>query len=201
MVNAQIFLFSYLIGSIPFGFLIGKLYGKIDVRTSGSGNTGATNIYRTLGTAPALFTFTLDMLKGFIPVFISTSYFHQQSILFSIITGLCVIVGHCFPIFLKFKGGKGVASAAGIFFALIPIPALISLVLFIIILKASKYVSLGSITAALALPATAYFFSYQSELIGFTILVALFVIITHKSNIKRLLNGTENRFNTKKKKI
>ena len=103
--------------------------------------------------------------------------------------------------FLKFKSGKGVASSAGIFFALIPIPALISLVLFIIILKASKYVSLGSITAALALPATAYFFSYQSELIGFTILVALFVIITHKSNIKRLLNGTENRFNTKKKKI
>ena len=199
---------SYLIGAIPFGYLIGRLHG-IDIRTVGSGNIGATNVTRTVGKIQGKICFFLDFFKGALPVALVNSVFTQDTANLALAAGLAAILGHIFPIYLKFRGGKGVATAAGVALALAPYPLLCALLVWLATFLTTRYVSLASIVAAAALPvAAALFFGLgiptpfplgASTLIFFT-LIALLAILRHVSNIKRLLNGTESRFGNDGKK-
>lgn len=183
---------SYLCGAIPFGYIIAKIFKHVDIRTVGSKNPGATNVYRTISKPLGVLTLLLDMLKGFVPVYF-VSIINPSSYLIVLSVALVTILGHVFTVFLNFKGGKGVATGCGIFFALNPLATTICLITFIIVLIISKYVSLSSIFAAVMLPIAIFFVGSNSELFIFAILVAVVVVIRHISNIKRLLNGTENK--------
>ena len=188
---------SYLCGAIPFGFIIAKIFKHVDIRTIGSGNPGATNVYRTISKPLGILTLILDMLKGFIPVyfvFLLGPSFQWMVISVAFVT----IIGHTFTIFLKFKGGKGVATACGAFLAINPLAVLICFIAFVIVLAIFRYVSLASIIAALMLPISLYIFNSLPDIVVFSGLISLLVIVRHISNIKRLLNGTENKiFGTK----
>ena len=194
---------SYLIGAIPFAYIMVKLIKKTDLRTVGSGNVGATNAMRVLGWKLGLVVFLLDFLKGFIAVGLVSGIFGSLTILDSspnlirIIAGICAICGHVWTVFLKFKGGKGVATSAGVFAFLIPIPFLLTLVVFILVVSISRFVSLGSISAASAFPILTFVFKQDLDLKIFTIFLAVLVTLTHISNLKRLINGTEKRLSFK----
>lgn len=182
---------AYLIGSIPSGLLLGKAYG-IDVRKEGSGNIGATNLYRTVGRNVGIITLICDCLKGLLPVlFIKSSSFHPE---FAAWVGLAAFCGHVFSVFMKFKGGKGVATALGVFLALAPLAVSIAIALFVLLMVMWRYVSLGSISAAAAMPIAVYLLGGSREVTLITFIIALIVIIRHHENIKRLLAGTENKF-------
>lgn len=197
---------SYLIGSIPFGFLIGKFKG-IDIRTQGSGNIGATNVTRVVGKGWGRLCFACDLLKGAVPVLIA-SYFlknlqwpsHTAGGLLVVLTAFAAVTGHIYPIYLGFKGGKGVSTAAGAILALNPLAVLCAGAVWGIVFFSSRYVSLASICAAVALPAAAWIlarFAHISVTRPEMILLLVFALLTivrHTSNIKRLLNGTESRF-------
>ncbi len=194
---------AYLLGSLPFSYIFGKLRG-IDIRNYGSGNVGATNALRVLGTKIGIITLLLDMGKGLLAVEIGRYLLPGVNEGFYILIGLIAITGHIFTIFLSFKGGKGVATSAGVFIDLLPLPCLFALLLFVIIVLLSRYVSLGSILAAGFL----FLYVLTSNIINnFTdwqylavvSLVAGFIIIRHKANIVRLLAGTENKITFKKK--
>jgi glycerol-3-phosphate acyltransferase PlsY len=187
--------FAYLLGAVPFAYIITKIVRGVDIRTVGSGNAGATNVFRAAGKTAGIITFLLDVLKGFVAVYFAK--FINVSPVFIMAVAACVILGHTYTVFLKFKGGKGVATGCGAFFALMPVPVLISLAVFAAVFVSSGYVALGSIVAALCLPVVAYLFSYPLWLVIFAAVLAAFIIIKHKPNIKRLLNGTENKFNVK----
>lgn len=187
---------AYLIGSIPTGLLLGKAYG-IDVRTAGSGNIGATNLYRTVGRTVGIITLIGDCLKGLLPVlFVKFSSLPPE---FAAWVGLSAFCGHVFSLFLKFKGGKGVATALGVFLALAPLAVLIALVLFALLMVRWRYVSLGSIAAAAVMPPAVYFLEGSWMLTAVTTTISVIVIIRHHENIRRLLAGTENRFGSAKK--
>ncbi|MCB5230502.1 MAG: glycerol-3-phosphate 1-O-acyltransferase PlsY [Candidatus Cloacimonas sp.] len=194
-------LIAYVMGSIPFSYLYGKIFHKIDLREHGSGNVGSTNALRVLGWRLGLLTLISDMLKGFLAVWLVKRYFGDCSL---IIPSLAVILGHTFTIFLKFKGGKGVATSAGVFAALIPLPFILALSVFIIVTALSKYVSLGSITAALTLSIAQLVvfltkgYSDPVYLI-LAILVTTLIIVKHRENIGRLMKGTENKISFKSK--
>ena len=194
---------SYLFGGIPFGFLAAKFIKGVDIRTVGSGNIGATNVSRILGKAGFAGVFVLDFLKGFLPVVVFAGvilHFAEgiNGVSLRIILGLSAIIGHMFTPFLKFKGGKGVATSCGVFFGLVPVAAACALGVWVITLGIWRYVSLSSMLAAAALPAA--FVLTNRESLGenaaitfFCALVALLVILRHASNIKRLVKGTESR--------
>ncbi|MDD2852235.1 MAG: glycerol-3-phosphate 1-O-acyltransferase PlsY [Desulfuromonadaceae bacterium] len=182
---------AYLIGSIPTGLLLGKLYG-IDVRTEGSGNIGATNLYRTVGRKVGFITLIGDCLKGLLPV-LSVAYSTLPSE-FAAWVGLAAFCGHVFSIFLKFKGGKGVATALGVFLALSPFAVTVALLLFAVLMFFWRYVSLGSITAAASMPLAVYFLGESRTVTLVTFIISLIVIIRHHENISRLISGTENEF-------
>jgi len=203
---------AYLIGSIPTGVLISKWFFGFDIREKGSGNTGSTNAIRVLGTKWGLFIQLIDILKGYLPVVLLVPVFFTNHSLFGlssesslvltkIITGIFAAVGHIFPIFAGFKGGKGVNTAGGVLLALIPIETGIGLFIFIIVLISTGYVSIGSMIGLFAVMASLLIRHLLGvQIIGFnflfvfSIFVFLAVVITHKSNIKRLLKGEENRF-------
>mgnify|MGYP001044483403 CR=1 FL=1 len=187
-----IFIFAgYLIGSIPTGYLIGKVFKGIDIRKYGSRNIGATNVYRILGKRAAIFTLVIDFVKGFIPVILAQQFIGGIS---PVLVGIAAICGHSWTIFLKFRGGKGVATASGVFFALFPLPMLFSAAIFFFLVILTGYVSLGSLGGALLFPVTVWFFERSYQLTLFTILVSLLIIYNHRSNIRRLLQGKENKF-------
>lgn len=197
-------LFAYLIGSVPFGLLISKAKGK-DIRTMGSCNIGATNVLRCLGKPLGITCFVLDVLKGFLPAFffpiLGTGEAGLQSSFPSIgiLFGAAAILGHNFPVFLNFKGGKGVATSAGVLIGVAPLAVVVGLTTWVIIFKASGYVSLGSILAALVVILTGWVAGYSSvTAIALTLLGAL-TIWRHRANIQRLRNGTENKFQKKAK--
>ncbi len=195
-------IFTYVIGSIPTGYLVVKSLKGIDIRTVGSGNIGATNVNRVLGFRWFIFVLIFDALKGYIPVFVSSILFKDIFIM-PILTGISAIAGHTFTIFLKFKGGKGVATSLGVFFALAPISIISSCIIFLIVLYLFKYISLSSIIASALFPAFVFIYGesgYSNLLLIFALLGAIFIIIKHKENIKRLLDGTENKFEIKKEK-
>lgn len=182
---------AYLIGSIPTGLLLGKMYG-IDVRNEGSGNIGATNLYRTVGRKVGIITLLGDCLKGLLPVVLVKSSALPPE--FAAWVGLAAFCGHVFSVFLKFKGGKGVATALGVFLALSPLAIAIALALFAILMFLWRYVSLGSISAAAIMPVTVYFLGESGVVTGVTSAIAAIVIIRHHENIKRLISGSENKF-------
>src|SRR5215472_18892529 len=200
---------SYLLGSIPFGYLLVKFFRGQDIRLSGSGNIGATNVARSGARGLGVLTLLLDILKGALAVGFGwalarsgynvcgdhATYPCTPALRLMAIAGLFAILGHLFPVWLKFKGGKGVATALGVFAILFPKAVLISLVIFVIVLAASRFVSLGSILAAIAFPIAAWLL-YHPEWPSLVLVggVAVLVVAKHHQNIRRLLAGNENRF-------
>jgi glycerol-3-phosphate acyltransferase PlsY len=192
---------SYLLGSIPAAHIAGLSKG-IDLRKHGSGNLGATNVIRVLGTKIGLIVFAFDMAKGAVPVAVFSRWMPHDALLFGdatitgIACGVAAIIGHVRPIYLKFgKGGKGVATAAGVFLALAPIQTLLTLIIFAVVLLSSGFVSLGSLTGAVMLPVLlAITVGFRSPLFVISVIVALFVFWTHRANIGRLRRGEEHRF-------
>ncbi|QHI68555.1 glycerol-3-phosphate 1-O-acyltransferase PlsY [Tichowtungia aerotolerans] len=190
---------AYLIGSVPFGLLLAKTQGK-DIRKLGSGNIGATNVLRCLGKPLGITCFVLDVLKGFLPAFLFPNIGNCGAE-FGILFGAAAILGHNFPIFLKFKGGKGVATSAGVLFGVAPMAVVAGLLVWVIVLKVSGYVSLGSIIAALAVALIGWIRVDHYGVVtaaALTLLAAL-SIYRHRANIQRLIAGTENKFEKKKK--
>tara|TARA_Y100001970_G_scaffold9327_1_gene10886 strand:- start:23552 stop:24151 length:600 start_codon:yes stop_codon:yes gene_type:complete len=197
ILKISILLISYLLGSIPTGFLCGKYLKNIDLREKGSGSTGATNVLRNVGKWPALFVFIIDVLKGFISVKIA--YILTQNNYFEVLAGLLSISGHIWPIWLKGKGGKAVATGLGMFLALSLEVGFASLGVFLLILSKFKIVSLASICAAISLPILMYFYlsSFNHPFTMMSLIVSLLVIWKHRTNINRLLKGVEPRINNK----
>jgi glycerol-3-phosphate acyltransferase PlsY len=204
---AVILVGSYLLGSIPFGYLAGRLAG-IDIRRAGSGNVGATNVVRVLGKRYGYPVFVLDVLKGFCAVKISMLVAPGRSPewnspeIFGILSAMCGVLGHLYSPWLKFEGGKGVATSAGALLALTPVAALIGVVIWIIVFWLTRYVSLASLTAAVALPIVVLILSWQDQnkgkpLVYSSACVAAVVIWRHRSNLSRLIRGTEPRFTRK----
>ena len=194
---------GYLLGSIPTGYLIGRARG-VDIRTVGSGNIGATNVFRMLGKGPGALALVMDGLKGYAASsWLADLVIHQfvvpaaQQEYVKVLGGIAAVLGHSFTCWLKFKGGKGVATSAGVFFALTPLAATISLVTWILLFAVSRYVSVASIAAALALPVTVWLTSDSLVLRAVTTAICLLIILKHKSNVQRLFNGTERRFGRK----
>lgn len=186
---------SYLIGSIPFSYLIPKWFGKIDIRQHGSGNTGTTNVARTLGLKIGIIAFVGDFLKGVLPAFIVTFYLSRDV---AALAAAASVLGHCYPVWLGFKGGKGIATSAGALLFLMPDVFIILGIYQFVVIIASKYMSLASITSALLLPILAFSLDKSSTLQVFSLLLGLFVVYKHKDNVKRLLNGSENKLGKKK---
>lgn len=182
---------SYLVGSIPSGLILGKLFWHTDLRKYGSHNIGATNAWRTLGKLPGIIVFLADSLKGQAGVLLGLSLVGTP--LAAVIGGLLAIVGHSFSLFLRFHGGKGVATSLGVLTMLMGNVTLIVFVLWFTIVYMTRYVSLGSVVAGVLTPILAALFAYPMEYIVFTVIAALLVIVRHRENIKRLMNGTENK--------
>ena len=180
--------FSYLIGSIPFGYILTKFFLKKDIRNIGSGNIGATNVLRTGNKFIGYSTLLLDVLKAIIPVL----FIKLNNVEFVYICSLCVFIGHVFPIWLKFKGGKGVATYLGIIFCLNFILGFIFIFTWLLIFFLSKYSSLSSLTASFAVPIYYYFF-IDIENYYFFIIMFILIFYTHRENIKRLINNTESK--------
>lgn len=194
--------FAYLLGSIPTGYLIVKILTGKDIREIGSGNIGATNVKRAIGLKWFFVVLFLDALKGFIPVFLISTTYKSGSDIIPALVGLAAILGHTYTIFLKFKGGKGVATGLGVFLSLAPISTISCIVFFIVILFMFNYISLGSITSAFLLPIFIFIYGETGEhffILILALLAAIFVIYKHKENIKRLMQGTENKFRVKEK--
>ena len=192
---------AYFMGSVPTGVVIGKKFKGIDIREHGSKNTGATNAYRVLGKQYGIIVLLADALKGYLPVFLASlaGIIGWQLIL----VGLVTIIGHTLSMFLKFKGGKGVATSLGVFLYLVPNIVLILVIVFILIAFSTKYISLASVSVAGLFPILVLFMPVKEELgkwnmFGFSLVIGLFVIFKHRSNIQRLLHGNENKFGAKK---
>jgi glycerol-3-phosphate acyltransferase PlsY len=183
---------AYVVGSIPTGLLLSKAVGGIDIRTTGSGNIGATNVYRTMGRTVGILTLIGDSLKGALPVVAAKAFGYPDIVI--ALAGVAAFLGHIFPVFLKFRGGKGVATALGVFLAVSPGAVLCSLVVFCIVLFAWRFVSLASLVAAAAMPLFTALIDRKLVAVAMSVVIAAIVIIKHSDNIKRLKNGTENRF-------
>lgn len=197
---------AYLLGSIPTAVWVGKRKYNIDVREHGSKNAGATNTFRVLGKKAGILVLSIDILKGTTAVlasyFLTTlSWQDDHLIHLKIVSGICTVLGHIFPLYAGFKGGKGVATSLGVIIGIHPLAALICIVLFLVVFIASKYVSLGAIIASISFPLSLYLiFNNQNKILTlFSIVLASVVIILHHANIKRLLTGTENKMNLFKK--
>lgn len=209
MVNMIIaIILAYLIGSIPTAVLIGRVFYKIDIRNEGSGNAGATNTIRVLGPKAGIPVLLIDIFKGWFAVYIA-HFFHDgrtsfpDIIEFEIILAIAAVIGHVLPLYVGFKGGKGIATLLGIGLALYPLSTLITIIVFIVVLLLTGYVSLGSIIASISFPFTYIFllgnYDYPSLMV-LAVGVAIFVPITHRKNIKRLLKGEESKFRVKRRK-
>lgn len=186
---------AYLIGSIPTGIVISKLMGKGDPRKAGSGNIGATNVGRTSGKLAGILTLLGDVLKGGVPVFLAFQYYPES--LFISLVGLAAFLGHLFPVYLGFRGGKGVATGLGVMVVICPVATLLSAVVFAVVAYLKRYVSLASMIAAAMLPVFMSFFPRGRNYVGMGVVVAVLIIWKHKDNIKRLVAGTENRIGKK----
>ena len=191
MLSVLVVVLAYLIGSIPFGYLIVRMSGRGDVRQTGSGGTGATNVSRRAGKVAGVLTLILDALKGVIAVLIATRA--GDSWLISA-AAIAVIVGHIFPVWLGFRGGKGVATAVGVFVVLAPLALLCAGVVFVIVFLFTRYVSLGSITAAATIPIILWPNGLTSARFTSAVVSAALIIFAHRKNIHRLVRGTEPKF-------
>jgi glycerol-3-phosphate acyltransferase PlsY len=195
---------AYLIGSMPFGILLAKMFGGVDVRKAGSGNIGATNVARVAGPLPGVLTLVLDGVKGAAAVWLAAR-FTNDSALWMTIAGLSALIGHCFPVWLSFRGGKGVATAAGMFLALCWPAALGAIGVFILVVLFSRFVSLGSVSAAAAMPLLIYLLWAPHHAPPLVVTfgafaAAMLVVYKHDANIQRLVEGREPRFSFGKSK-
>jgi acyl phosphate:glycerol-3-phosphate acyltransferase len=186
---------SYFVGAIPTSYIAGRLFRGIDLREHGSKNLGATNVYRTLGWRYAVPVGLFDIAKGAVPVLVFAPQV-STSQLFALGCGIAAILGHVFSVFVRFRGGKGVATAAGVMLGLTPLALGVAALTWLIVLLLSGYVSLASILAAAVFPVGVYFLERldQPEILWLDALVAAAIIWLHRANIRRLLNGTESRF-------
>jgi glycerol-3-phosphate acyltransferase PlsY len=192
-IGIFIALFGYLLGSVPTGLILAKLFSKVDPRKIGSKNIGATNIFRTAGKALGILTLVGDLLKGAAPVVIAIQW--GESDLWIAIAGLAPFLGHIFPIFLGFKGGKGVATALGVYLVISPIAVLIEFLIFAGMVWKWRFISLGSITCGTTIPILIAFFRSDSQAYFIlSVIIAAVIIFRHQSNISRLLQGTENKW-------
>ncbi|HEY7221383.1 MAG TPA: glycerol-3-phosphate 1-O-acyltransferase PlsY [Candidatus Binatia bacterium] len=192
-MEAIVAILSYLLGSIPTGYIVGKLAG-LDIRESGSGNIGATNVARVAGKGRGLLTLLADSAKGFVPAVVAQQLSFSHTAVAAI--AAAAFLGHLYPVFLRFQGGKGVATAFGVLLALAPLATLVALVVFTALILVSRTVSLSSIGAAIAAPIAIWFFSYPLAWIVMSALFAAMIILRHRANIQRLLAGTEPKFGT-----
>ncbi len=206
MLTMFLTLLAYILGSIPNALWIGKIFKKIDVREHGSKNTGSTNAARVLGVKLGILTLILDVLKGAIPTYLGVVFGANTLSTMTgidkldlIVIGLAAILGHTFSIFMHFTGGKAVATTLGVFLVLVPYATLILLVVFVVVFSLTKYVSLASVISAIMLPIAVYVTTKHIPLTILGIIIGLLVIVRHKSNIIRLMNGTESKLVLKKK--
>ncbi len=196
MFKIIIFLiFAFFLGAIPFGYLITYLFSKEDIRKIGSGNIGATNVSRKLGLIGGFITFLLDSFKGYLAVWILMMITFYPSLIG--LSGLLAVLGHMFTPFLSFKGGKGISTSFGVFFKIAPIPALISLLIFIIVLIIFRYVSLSSLISSALFPPVSYFLNVNEWFLIYSVCICILIIVKHKENIKRLIEGKELKFGRK----
>ena len=192
-------LLGYLLGAIPSGYLMGKFLKGIDVREHGSGNPGATNVFRVVGKVPGVLSLLIDVLKGYLPVKAALAFPMEKMPFshpwmesgFAPLVGLAAIAGHNWTLFLNFKGGKGVATSTGVFLALLPLPTGIAFLVFVIVFLLTRTVSLGSLAGSTSLPLAAWFLEGRTGLTLLSALCTLVIFFLHKKNIKRLLNHEE----------
>ncbi len=203
-----VLIIAFLIGGIPFGLILGYLFGYGDIRRRGSGNIGATNVWRIAGPTAAAVAFAGDIGKGFLAVWLCTQLYQTTwpvpVTAACLLTGILTILGHVFSPYLKFRGGKGVNTALGVFLYLLPVETVIAIAIFALMVMIFRYISLGSMTAAVSfaviLWCEKYLFHRQIEIIyvWVSIFLAIFILYTHRGNIRRLFSGTENRFQLRK---
>lgn len=196
-MNSALYVFIliviYLIAAIPTGVVLARLMGAEDVRQKGSGNIGATNVYRVVGKVAGVLTLLGDTLKGFLPLLAFKSWLAPTPTELGIASAVAIL-GHCYPVYLKFRGGKGVATALGIFLVLSAKAVFFALIVFILSVAISRYISLGSVLAALSAPLLILLLDHPQPIFLATLFIATLVIWRHRSNIKRLLDGSEARF-------
>jgi len=196
--NLLLIILFYLIGSLPFALILTKLSGFGDIRNIGSGNVGATNVLRTGNKLLAIIVLSLDILKGLIPYLIIHIYFNELSLLNKIFLCHFAVIGHIYPIWLKFKGGKGVATYIGFLFGLNPYIAISFLLIWLVVAYISKYSSLGSLVGIFVAPAYFIFINFNFNISIFFIYLSFVIVIKHKENIKRLINKTESKIKLSK---
>jgi acyl phosphate:glycerol-3-phosphate acyltransferase len=188
MMQAFFLIGGFLLGSIPVGYLVAKAKG-IDITREGSGNIGATNVLRVLGKGPGLAVFGLDVLKGFVPAYLAQDYLN--SVEWSFFAGLCAILGHSFSPFLKFKGGKGIATGLGALLGSVPAVGMSAFAVFFLFMTGFGFVSLASIFAAVSMPLWGWFYSKPTSVVVALALLAIYIVSRHKANVERLRNATE----------
>ncbi len=202
IVTTLLLIASYLLGGIPTGYIIGRIKG-IDIRKFGSGNPGTANVYRILGKWPGIITFIVDFLKGFIPAYVAIKFFYLGAghWWIPVTAGGLAIAGHIWTPFLSFKGGKGVATASGVFMALLPLPTVGAFIFFSLAVAITHHISVGSITASVVLPILCFILNKNPEQKPFTIMAIVvcgIIFYTHIANIRRILKGQELSFKHKK---
>jgi glycerol-3-phosphate acyltransferase PlsY len=196
MKIALVITICYLLGSIPFGYIVGKLFKKIDIRELGSGNIGATNVFRILGPSLASLVLIGDIGKGILSIYL-VRFLNIDNLLISTIAGLVVICGHDWSLFLGFKGGKGIATTFGVVFALNPTISILALIIWGVVLLTTRYVSLSSIFAVISIFIFTILFRQPYEYIIFSAIILVLGIFNHKDNIKRLRSGNERKIGEK----
>jgi acyl phosphate:glycerol-3-phosphate acyltransferase len=194
VIPALLVLAAYFIGAFPTSYVVGRAARDIDLRQHGSGNLGATNAFRVLGWKAALPIFVSDIAKGFIPTFFFTRIDATPLASWALAYGAAAIIGHVFSIYVGFRGGKGVATGAGVFLALAPLAVLVGLGIWLVLVVVTGYVSVGSIVAAAALPLLVARIGAAPETLALSVVLAAFVIYAHRTNIRRLARGDEHRF-------
>lgn len=192
MNQLALILGTYLLGAVPFGWVVGRVWGSIDVRQVGSGNIGTSNVMRTLGKGPALVVLLLDVLKGTLPVALARSMELSPSTVIAVAVG--AVVGHVWPVFLRFRGGKGIATTLGVAIGLDWRLALSLLGVWLVVLLATRYISVASMTAAIALPLLVWALGHPQAYVVGGLLISALALLRHRSNVSRLLAGTEYRF-------
>jgi glycerol-3-phosphate acyltransferase PlsY len=189
--------FAYLLGSVPTGVILAKAFSDVDPRTQGSRNIGATNVFRTAGKKLGAITLLGDTVKGFLPVIIARSSMDSNFWVGAV--GLAAFIGHLYPIFLRFKGGKGIATGLGVFLALAPLPAILSCLIFAAVAYRWRYISLGSLAATAAFPVFLSFLNPHRVYLPFALAIGSLIFYRHRENIERLRAGKESAFGQKKK--
>ena len=196
-MNTLLFIFIliviYLVAAIPTGIVLAKVMGYEDVRDKGSGNIGATNVYRVAGKLAGVLTLTGDILKGFLPLLACKTWLAPTPAQLGIACAMA-IVGHCYPVYLKFRGGKGIATALGIFLVMSPTAVLGAAIVFGITVATTRFISLGSVLAAMSAPLLVLMLNQPQPIFLATLFIAALIVWRHRSNIKRLMDGAEDRF-------